>query len=287
MKRKLIYQSEASNKFWNIKVEDETQTINWGKLGTKGRESIKNFESPEKCYKESNKLITQKIKKGYVDLLSKEDIPDKFDVSDERFADYFFWTAIEKSNKSKSSHWEDYDIDDHIDNLTVLLSNFDKKKLVLFEKVLQEKLNKLYLAKIAELSIILECSFKNNKGEIVFDDYISTDGFIYFRCWLLLKGEAFFKEICATINSFISGKYSFNIGDTWAEGLLYAADEAYGYYNENDELSAIRDHVNELFPAVIHYDSSENEMDRKVSGGSDLHEMYPELVNEICELRKE
>ena len=64
------------------------------------------------------------------------------------------------------------------------------------------------------------------------EPYVSADGFIYFRCWLLLKGKEFFEDITRDINAFISGKYHFDIGDTWAEGLLYVSDDA---YSENHE----------------------------------------------------
>lgn len=287
MKRKFLNQSGSANKFWNITLEEETQIIHWGKIGTKGRESIKHFSNPEKCLQESQKLINQKLKKGYKGLFEGEDIIVNEELSEEEKAEYFFWTAIRKSNKAPSSHWSDYDVEEHIENLILLLSKFEKQNLILFEKVLREKLNELYLAHIAELDIILTCSYKNVNGEITFDDYLSTDGFIYFRCWLLLKGKDFFEDIRSNINSFSSGRYSFNIGDTWAEGLLSVVDKAYTYNQENDELSIIREAVSELFPNVIHYDSNQNKMDRSPQGGKKLQKMYPGLVNSICELRDE
>jgi len=286
MKRKFINQSGISNKFWNINIEDLTQIITWGKLGTQGRESIKHFSNAEQCLAESNKLISKKLKKGYKELFVGEDVPQKKEMSEDEKAELSFWNAIQNSNNAKSSHWKDYDIEEHIENLTILLSKWGKQKLILFEKVFQEKLNQLYLAQIAELSIILECELKKVNTVIVFDDYISTDGFIYFRCWLLLKGKDFFEDITSDINSFISGKYSFNIGDIWAEGLLYVTDEAYSYFHDNDDISMIRDAVSELYPNVIDYDSGKNKMDRPIKEGNELHKTYPELVESIFDLRK-
>lgn len=227
--------------------------------------------------------MVQKIKKGYTEIQENDEIPQKAELSDNEKADIYFWEAIEKSNKYKKAHWSEYDIDEHIESLTDYLSRFGKDRMLLFERTLQEKLSELYTAEIAELSIILECDFKNENGTYIFDDYLSDDGFLYFRCWLLLKGKEFFEDIKADIQSFVSGKYSFNIGDCWAEGLLYVADEAYAQ-NHDDEESIIKDTVYELYPEND-YDSMERSMNREPGRGADLQPMYPELVKEIVELR--
>ena len=286
MKRKFINQEELSDKFWNIEYFGKTQKITFGKTGTKGREAIKEFDNEQECIKESEKIIAQKTKKGYIEIQENDNIPQKQELSDNEKADIYFWEAIEKSNKHKKSHWSEYDIDEHLENLTEYLSKFGKDRLIMFEKTLQEKLSELYTAEIAELSIILECDYKNENGVYVFDDYLSDDGFIYFRCWLLLKGKEFFEDIKSDIQSFVSGKYSFNIGDCWAEGLLYVADDAYSENHKNEDNAEIGDAVYNLYPEN-HYDSMERCMNREPEGGADLHKMYPKLVEEICELRNE
>ena len=286
MKRKFINQEELSDKFWDIEYFGKTQKINFGKTGTKGREAIKEFDNEQECIKESKKIIAQKTKKGYIEIQENDNIPQKQELSDNEKADIYFWEAIEKSNKHKKSHWSEYDIDEHLENLTEYLSKFGKDRLIMFEKTLQEKLSELYTAEIAELSIILECDYKNENGVYVFDDYLSDDGFIYFRCWLLLKGKEFFEDIKSDIQSFVSGKYSFNIGDCWAEGLLYVADDAYSENHKNEDNAEIGDAVYNLYPEN-HYDSMERCMNREPEGGADLHKMYPKLVEEICELRNE
>lgn len=286
MKRNFINQDKLSDKFWNVELTKNIQKVTFGKIGTKGRETIKEYSSEEECIKETEKLITQKQKKGYIEIKGNDAIPSKKEVSDEAKGDIYFWEAIEKSNKHKKGHWSEYDIDEHLECLTEYLSKYGKERLILFERTMQEKLSKLYTAEIAELSIILECDFKKENDLYIFDDYISDDGFIYFRCWLLLKGKDFFDDITTDIQSFVSGKYSFNIGDCWAEGLLYVADDAYSVNHENEDESEIRDAVYESYPA-IHYDSMEREMNREPKGGVDLQKMYPKLVKEICELRSE
>ena len=143
----------------------------------------------------------------------------------------------------------------------------------------------LYTAQIAELYIILNCDFEKKDGVYYFEEepYISTDGFIYFRCWLLLKGKEFFEDITKDINAFISGKYHFDIGDTWVEGLLYVSDDAYSENHENEDESEIRDIVFEKYPH-INYDNA-GEIEGEIAGDKKLFEKYPALVKEICDLR--
>lgn len=286
MKRQFIKQDGTANKFWNVEIDGQTQIITFGRIDTIGRESVKVFNSAEECNAESNKLIASKIKKGYVEVTDENAVLEKSILSEEEPNELFFWNSIERSNKYKNAHWSKYDVDEHLEFLVDLLSKYGKDKLIQFEKQLQEKLYSLYKANIAELYTVLEGEFTEENNQIFFDDYISTDGFIYFRCWLLLKGKDFFDEITKDINAFINGKYSFNIGDIWAEGLLYVADEAYSVNNDNEDESEIRDAVSEIYPDVVHYDFGEQKMDRRPLSGNELQKKYPKLVDEMIHLRK-
>ena len=67
MKRCFIFQEGNSQKFWNIEQDGTGFTVTYGKLGTAGQNSVKSFDSEEKCEKEANKLIAEKLKKGYVE----------------------------------------------------------------------------------------------------------------------------------------------------------------------------------------------------------------------------
>ncbi|MFD2717155.1 DUF4240 domain-containing protein [Hymenobacter monticola] len=285
MRQQLFFQDATSNKFWTAEAEGTKQIISSGAVGTQGRRSEKQFASAEACLSDTEKLIKQKIKKGYTKLAENEVIPAKPVFTSDEVSQQFFWRSIEKSNKKRNADWSEYDTEEHIENLTELLSKSGKQKLIQFEKQLQMYLNQLHTAEIAELSIILECDFKKENETIIFDDSLSDDGFIYFRCWLLLKGYEFFTEISQDINALVNGKYSFNIGDTWGEGLLYVADEAYSVNHDNEDDSEIRDAVADQFPEVIHYDSMERTMNREPKGGAELQVMYPKLVEEIVRVR--
>ena len=284
MKRRFVYQDTKSDKFWDIEFEGTTQTVVYGKTGTAGREAVKEFATAEECTKESEKLIAQKLKKGYTELAEGEAAPEKREYSEEEKADYFFWEAIEKSYKYNKKDWEAYDLDEHIEKLTTYLSKYSEEKLILFEKTLQQKLISLYRAPIAELSIILENEYEKEGDTYNFDGYISDDGFIYFRCWLLLKGKEFYDDITKDIESFVSGKYHFDIGDTWGEGLLYVASRANSEARPDSDEGIIEDTVYQKWPE-LNYDFGDFAMDREPKSGVELQKMYPKLVAEIMPIR--
>ena len=254
MKRRFIYQDAKSDKFWDIDFEGTTQTVVYGKTGTAGREAVKEFATPEECTKESEKLILQKLKKGYTELKEGEVAPERKEYSEEEKADYFFWEAIEKSYKYNKKDWEAYDLDEHIEKLTTYLAKYSEEKLLLFEKTLEQKLISLYTAPIAELYIILGNEYEKEE------------------------------DITKDIESFVSGKYHFDIAETWAEDLLYVADAANQEARPDSDEDIIRDTANEKWPE-LNYDFGEFAMDREPESGGALQKMYPKLVAEIMPIR--
>ena len=65
MKTQLIFQKDNSHKFWNIEVEGNTHTVNYGRVGTDGQTKTKEFTDEAAALKDANKLIASKVKKGY------------------------------------------------------------------------------------------------------------------------------------------------------------------------------------------------------------------------------
>jgi predicted DNA-binding WGR domain protein len=55
----------SSNKFWQIDLEGTSFTTTYGRLGTDGQSSLKEYDSEEKAKKEYDKLVAEKVKKGY------------------------------------------------------------------------------------------------------------------------------------------------------------------------------------------------------------------------------
>jgi len=55
----------TSNKFWEINLSGKSFTTTYGKIGTSGQTTIKQFKSDADAKKEYDKLIAEKVKKGY------------------------------------------------------------------------------------------------------------------------------------------------------------------------------------------------------------------------------
>ncbi|NEW04877.1 WGR domain-containing protein [Paenibacillus sp. SYP-B3998] len=92
MKNAFTYHDEKSKKFWWIDYSGCDFVVNYGKTGVTGKYEIKEFESEEECIKQAEKLITQKLKKGY-------QIDNHFD-----FIDHLYFDDEEIGLHPKTSH---------------------------------------------------------------------------------------------------------------------------------------------------------------------------------------
>jgi predicted DNA-binding WGR domain protein len=55
----------SSNKFWQIELEGSSFTTTYGRIGTDGQSSMKEYDSEALAKKEHDKLVAEKVKKGY------------------------------------------------------------------------------------------------------------------------------------------------------------------------------------------------------------------------------
>lgn len=60
----------TSSKFWEISLDDVSFTTRYGKIGTDGQASTKSFASPDKAKAECDKLVAEKTKKGYREVIA-------------------------------------------------------------------------------------------------------------------------------------------------------------------------------------------------------------------------
>jgi predicted DNA-binding WGR domain protein len=65
MRKHLKYIDGTADKFWQIEVHESTFTVTYGKNGTIGTTQTKTFDSADDCLKTAEKLLAEKIKKGY------------------------------------------------------------------------------------------------------------------------------------------------------------------------------------------------------------------------------
>ena len=60
-----------SQKYWHISRESNSHMTTYGRIGSVGRSTTKTLEDDEKALAEFDKLIEQKLKKGYEEVPAK------------------------------------------------------------------------------------------------------------------------------------------------------------------------------------------------------------------------
>src|SRR5262249_12220712 len=65
--REFVFQDGSSHKFWKIELDGSSHTVHFGRVGTQGQEQTKEFASDAEARKSYDKLVAEKIKKGYVE----------------------------------------------------------------------------------------------------------------------------------------------------------------------------------------------------------------------------
>lgn len=73
----LIFNDGKSHKFWQIVLSGTDLKITWGKIGTDGRTQVKSFDSQFDAKSAMDKLINEKLKKGYQSNIQPENIPNQ------------------------------------------------------------------------------------------------------------------------------------------------------------------------------------------------------------------
>lgn len=66
--RRFEYSAGGSDKFWEIELDDKSFVVTYGRIGTKGLAQTKTFGSPQIAQAEHDKLVQEKLKKGYVEV---------------------------------------------------------------------------------------------------------------------------------------------------------------------------------------------------------------------------
>lgn len=75
--RTFEFKDAKSNKFWNIELSGSSFTVTFGRIGTTGQTQTKEFVDKAAAKKEHDKLVAEKLKKGYVETTPKKDEPKK------------------------------------------------------------------------------------------------------------------------------------------------------------------------------------------------------------------
>lgn len=202
MRRTFIYKDEKSDKFWTVHVEETVLTVIFGKTGTAGRTNVKEFSDSKDAQKEAEKLIKEKIRKGYVEAVELSDNQNDFGTKE-------FWNLIERA-KSKSVG----ELEEQSEILIEMLSERPLEDIIEFAKIFQNFYSVSYTSDLWAAAYIIQGG-------------CSDDMFDYFRGWLIAQGKNTFEnalENPETLTSKISLEDAEEID---GELMLYVADEAY------------------------------------------------------------
>jgi predicted DNA-binding WGR domain protein len=58
----------TSNKYWEIELASKSFSVRWGRIGTAGQSQTKDFPTEDKARHEYEKLVEEKLKKGYLEV---------------------------------------------------------------------------------------------------------------------------------------------------------------------------------------------------------------------------
>lgn len=202
MKRNFIYKDDKSDKFWTIHLEEKTLTVIFGKINTAGRTNIKEFPTADEAQKESEKLIKEKTRKGYLETFDIE-----FNTSSIRVPE--FWNLIERAK-----HKAFRDVEEQAEILIEILSERPLEDIIEFGRIFE------YFHALSYKSDLWAAAYIIQGG-------CSDDMFDYFRAWLIAQGKDVFEnamENPETLTRVISVEEAEEID---AECILYVADEAY------------------------------------------------------------
>lgn len=72
MRRRFEYRDEKSEKFWEIELKGSSFTTYYGKIGGGPRQDTKEWSSPAEAKKEYEKIVAEKMKKGYEEVSEKK-----------------------------------------------------------------------------------------------------------------------------------------------------------------------------------------------------------------------
>jgi len=213
MKRIFINQTEDSNKFWTVEQFNEKYIVQWGKLGTDGRSNEKEFVTKDLCSREIQKLIKEKINKGYSETNDLTNIPDKPHSEYKPMDEEVFWQIISSFNWKKTG-----------DDDAVLKPALKKLVAMTIEDIKQ--FAEILATKLYELDGLVYASNIGPDSYKSENEFFSVDYFLYVRCCVVANGKDYYhvlnnpKEMPKEMDF---------------EALLYLADEAYNKKLKTEE----------------------------------------------------
>jgi DNA ligase-1 len=70
--RRFEFTEGKSSKFWEVSINDTDVTVRFGRIGTNGQTQTKNFPSADAARNHADKLVNEKLEKGYIQVVGSE-----------------------------------------------------------------------------------------------------------------------------------------------------------------------------------------------------------------------
>lgn len=210
MKRFFYCQEKDSNKFWNVETKGDTLTVHFGKVGTNGRENVKQFDDADAAKKEAEKLIAEKTRKGYKEISKNEAVPDKPEPVYRPMDEELFWEIIAMLNWKKEG-----DDDAVLKPAVKFLAKLPEEDIFKFHDIMAQKLYDI------------DGEAWGKPVEEAYDGYLSGDMFLYARCCVVANGKSFYEDVLQHPEN-MPGEMEF-------ESLLVLPDSAWAKKTKQDE----------------------------------------------------
>jgi predicted DNA-binding WGR domain protein len=120
MKEYLEFKDGSSHKFWQIEVTGKAYKVTYGRIGSDGQVTEKEFGSEEEALKEANSVMNSKIKKGYQKVeqksealktkkfaLNRDEDEETMDVLKKSMTDFFNSKKASEINEIVLGEWEE------------------------------------------------------------------------------------------------------------------------------------------------------------------------------------
>ncbi len=193
-RRRFHLVDDSSNKFWEVWCEEATLHAHYGRIGTAGRSSLKSLASTAAAAASMERLIAEKIGKGYVEVSPEEAAtaaprpiarrvvrppPETMDEAG-------FWDILDRLDWKKQG-----DDDKVLSPAVTALSKMSVSDIGRFEELLATKLYALDTREHARAVYLGEADPDDG------DAYISPDDFLYSRCVMLVNGREAYENVVA------------------------------------------------------------------------------------------
>lgn len=174
--RRFEFKDGTSNKFWAAGVDGSKFTVHYGRIGTEGKSQTKAASSPSEAKRTVEKLIGEKIDKGYVEVA----------VEKQKMSEAVFWELISRFNWKKSG-----DDDEVMAPASNALARMTVKDIFAFDDILAAKLYAL------DTREVCRGVYRDQLNPDDGDDYISADDFLYVRCAMVASGKKVYESVLA------------------------------------------------------------------------------------------